>query len=134
MNLLVRYNDSKYGTTTSLQYLGGGSQRKHYSRSEPIDTFVERPYYQLDVPGRDPEMFYRVYSLTKAPARKAGELTGMMDFLTLQRSRARAWSYTPGQRRVGAGAGVQLRHAGRQHGGLELFDQALHVLRLAGSI
>ncbi|SES04843.1 MULTISPECIES: DUF1329 domain-containing protein [Halopseudomonas] len=122
-NLLVRYNDGKYGTTTSSSNTWLVDRNGSITRTANQSTFVERPYYQLDVPGRDPEMFYRVYSLTKAPARKAGELTGMMDFLDPTAQPRRAWSYTPGQRRVKLAPEFNYDTPVGSMGGLELFDE-----------
>src|SRR5690606_11486039 len=95
-NQLLRYNDGKFGTTTSSSNTWVVDSNGGVTKTATQSTFVERPYYQTDVEGRDPEMAYRVYSLTKAPARKAGELTGLNDYLDPTVKPRRAWSYTPG--------------------------------------
>ncbi|PCC99557.1 DUF1329 domain-containing protein [Halopseudomonas pelagia] len=122
-NLLVRYNDGKFGTTTSSSDTWVVDRNGSVTRTANQATFVERPYYQTDVPGRDPELFYRVYSVTKAPARKAGELTGLMDFLDPTAQPRRAWSYTPGQRRVKLAPEFNYDTPVGSMGGLELFDE-----------
>src|SRR5690606_38331791 len=86
-------------------------------------TFVERPFYQMDVPGRDEQMYTRVYSVTKEPARRAGEMTGYMDFLDPTSRPRRAWSYTPGQRRVKLAPEFAYDTPVASMGGIELFDE-----------
>ena len=122
-NLLVRYNDGKFGTTTSASNTWVVDRNGSVTRTATQATFVERPYYQTDIPGRDPQLFYRVYSVTKAPARKAGELTGLMDFLDPTEQPRRAWSYTPGQRRVKLAPEFNYDTPVGSMGGLELFDE-----------
>src|SRR5690606_32628192 len=85
-------------------------------------TFVERPFYQMDVTGRDEQMYTRVYSVTKDPARRAGEMTGYMDFLDPTSRALRAWSYTPGQRRVKLAPEFAYDTPVAGMGGIELFD------------
>ena len=80
-NQQVRYNDGKYGTTTSSSNSWLVASNGAVTKASEQATFVERPYYQDDVEGRDPQMYSRVYSVTKEPARRAGELTGYMDYL-----------------------------------------------------
>lgn len=122
-NLLLRYNDGKFGTTTSSSNTWVVDRNGNVTRSANQATFVERPYYQTDVEGRAPDMFYRVYSLTKQPARKAGELTGLMDFIDPTEKPRRAWSYTPGQRRIKLAPEFNYDTPVGSMGGLELFDE-----------
>jgi len=63
-------------------------------------TLQERPYYQVDQKDRDPQMFWRTYSVTRAPARLAGDMTMLVDYLDTDAKPRRAYSYSPGQRRV----------------------------------
>ncbi|MBA1277958.1 MULTISPECIES: DUF1329 domain-containing protein [Pseudomonadaceae] len=122
-NQLLRYNDGKFGTTTSSSNTWVVDSNGGVTKTATQSTFVERPYYQTDVEGRDPEMAYRVYSLTKAPARKAGELTGLNDYLDPTVKPRRAWSYTPGQRRVKLAPEFAYDTPVASMGGLELFDE-----------
>ncbi|SDS87677.1 Protein of unknown function [Halopseudomonas sabulinigri] len=122
-NLLVRYNDGKFGTTTSSSNTWVVDRNGSVTQSANQATFVERPYYQTDVPGRPEDLFYRVYSLTKQPARKAGELTGLMDFIDPTDKPRRAWSYTPGQRRIKLAPEFNYDTPVGSMGGLELFDE-----------
>lgn len=122
-NQLLRYNDGKFGTTTSSSNTWVVDSNGGVTKTATQSTFVERPYYQADVEGRDPEMAYRVYSVTKAPARKAGELTGLNDYLDPTVKPRRAWSYTPGQRRVKLAPEFAYDTPVSSMGGLELFDE-----------
>ncbi len=122
-NQLLRYNDGKFGTTTASSNTWVVDSNGGVTKTATQSTFVERPFYQTDVSGRDPEMFYRVYSLTKAPARKAGELTGLTDYLDPTAKPRRAWSYTPGQRRVKLAPEFAYDTPVSSMGGLELFDE-----------
>lgn len=86
-------------------------------------TLTEMPYYQTDMKDRDPEMYWRVLQLTKAPARKAGGMSGMVDYLdTVERPR-RAWSYTTGQRRVKLAPEFAYDTPVSDLGGVTLFDE-----------
>lgn len=122
-NQLLRYNDGKFGTTTASSNTWVVDSNGGVTKTATQSTFVERPYYQTDVAGRDPEMAYRVYSVTKAPARKAGELTGLNDYLDPTVKPRRAWSYTPGQRRVKLAPEFAYDTPVSSMGGLELFDE-----------
>lgn len=122
-NQQVRYNDGKYGTTTSSSNSWIVASNGAVTKASEQATFVERPYYQTDVAGRDPQMYTRVYSVTKEPARRAGELTGYMDFLDPTTRPRRAWSYTPGQRRVKLAPEFAYDTPVASMGGIELFDE-----------
>ncbi|MCL5042158.1 MAG: DUF1329 domain-containing protein [Gammaproteobacteria bacterium] len=122
-NQQVRYNDGKYGTTTSSSNSWIVASNGAVTKASEQSTFVERPYYQAHVAGRDPQMYTRVYSVTKEPARRAGELTGYMDFLDPTTRPRRAWSYTPGQRRVKLAPEFAYDTPVASMGGIELFDE-----------
>lgn len=95
-----------------LGYIGDTAIQAQHNRSWRIErngarimtadqsTFSERPYYQTGLGDRDPQMFWRTYSITQSPARKVGEITGVFDYLDTVSKPRRAWSYTTGQRRV----------------------------------
>lgn len=122
-NQQVRYNDGKYGTTTSSSNSWIVASNGAVTKASEQSTFVERPYYQAHVAGRDPQAFIRVYSVTKDPARRAGELTGFTDFLDPTTRPRRAWSYTPGQRRVKLAPEFAYDTPVASMGGIELFDE-----------
>ncbi|MEN1479165.1 DUF1329 domain-containing protein, partial [Pseudomonas aeruginosa] len=60
----------------------------------------EKPFYQLDVPGRDAKIAQRIWSRIVAPARTAGQASGYWDYLDPVANARYAWSYSTGQRRV----------------------------------
>lgn len=96
----------------TLGYYGPTAITATHNRSWMIDrsggrtmtadqaTFTERPFYQTELKDRNPQMSWRTYSVTQTPARKAGEITGISDFLDTVDKPRRSWSYMPGQRRV----------------------------------
>ncbi|WP_193073434.1 DUF1329 domain-containing protein [Pseudomonas sp. FME51] len=122
-NQQTRYNDGEYGTTTASSNSWIVASNGTVTKASEQSTFVERPYYQTDLEERDPQMYTRVYSVTKAPARRAGELTGYIDFLDPTQKPRRAWSYTPGQRRVKLAPEFAYDTPVASMGGLELFDE-----------
>lgn len=95
-----------------MRYQGDTAITTSHSRSWVIDstgrmimtaqqqTTSDSPYYQTELTDRDPAMGWRTYSHTQAPARRVGEMTGIADFLDPTEKARRAWTYTPGQRRV----------------------------------
>ncbi|QIB51458.1 MULTISPECIES: DUF1329 domain-containing protein [Pseudomonas] len=60
----------------------------------------EKPFYQLDVDGRDPKIASRIWSRIVAPARTAGTASGYWDHLDPVENDRYAWSYSTGQRRI----------------------------------
>ncbi|EIK52935.1 hypothetical protein YO5_04659 [Stutzerimonas stutzeri TS44] len=122
-NQLLRYNDGKFGTTTSASNSWIIDSNGGVTMASQQATFTERPFYQVDIDGRDPMMAFRTYSITKQPARKAGELTGLIDYLDPTAKPRRAWSYTPGQRRVKLAPEFAYDTPVASMGGLELFDE-----------
>lgn len=86
-------------------------------------TLEETPYYHEDLDGRDPQLYWRTYSVTQAPIRKAGEATGLMDFLDPTEKPRRAWSYTPGQRRIKLAPEFAYDTPVASMGGVTLFDE-----------
>ncbi|SFC40687.1 DUF1329 domain-containing protein [Massilia yuzhufengensis] len=86
-------------------------------------TFEETPYYHEDLDGRDDQMYWRTYSVTSAPIRKAGEVTGLMDFLDPTQKPRRAWSYAPGQRRIKLAPEFSYDTPVASMGGVTLFDE-----------
>lgn len=119
----LRYNEGKYGTTTSSSNSWIVDSNGGVTKASEQRTFEESPYYQTDVKGRNPQMYTRVYSVTKEPARRAGEVTGYADFLDPVKYPRRAWSYTPGQRRIKLAPDFAYDTPVASMGGLELFDE-----------
>ena len=86
-------------------------------------TRTETPYYQLDQKDRDPQMYWRTYSVTKSPARKSGLVSALVDFLDTETKPRRAWSYTPGQRRVKLAPEFAYDTPVAELGGATFFDE-----------
>jgi hypothetical protein len=86
-------------------------------------TMEETPYYHDDLDGRDAKLYWRTYSVTQAPIRKAGEATGLSDFLDPTEKPRRAWSYTPGQRRIKLAPEFAYDTPVASMGGVTLFDE-----------
>jgi len=80
-------------------------------------------WYQTDLDDRDPAMAWRLYSVTTAPARKAGEASGLIDYIDPVDKPRRAWSYTPGQRRIKQSPEFVYDTPVATMGGVTLFDE-----------
>ena len=119
----------------SLRYQGDTAITTSASRSWVVDTagtptmtaqqqtLTDGVWYQTDLDDRDPTMAWRVYSVTTAPARKAGEATGLVDYIDPVDKPRRAWSYTPGQRRVKQSPEFAYDTPVASMGGVTLFDE-----------
>jgi Protein of unknown function (DUF1329) len=122
-----------------LHYQGDTALTTSASRSWVIDsvgkptltaeqsTLTDPVWYQTDLTDRDPTMAWRVYSVTKLPARKAGEVTGLTDFIDPVEQPRKAWGYTPGQRRIKASPEFSYDTPVASQGGLTLFDELFIV-------
>lgn len=86
-------------------------------------TLEETPYYNDNLDGRDAQMYWRTYSVTTSPVRKAGEVTGLMDFTDPTQKPRRAWSYAPGQRRIKLSPEFSYDTPVASMGGVTLFDE-----------
>ncbi len=86
-------------------------------------TRQEKPYYQLEQADRDPAMLMRTYSITRAPSRLSGVGTGIVDYLDMDQKPRRAWTYTPGQRRVKLAPEFAYDTPVASLGGATLFDE-----------
>ncbi len=86
-------------------------------------TLVESPYYQTTLTDRDPGTYLRTYSNSTAPARSAGVMTGLVDFIDPVERARRAWSYTPGQRRVKLSPEFSYDTPVASQGGVTFFDE-----------
>lgn len=86
-------------------------------------TVQEKPYYQTSASDRDPQMYARSYGITKGPSRRAGEASGLLDFLDPTDKPRRAWQYTPGQRRVRLAPEFAYDTPVASQGGVTLYDE-----------
>jgi Protein of unknown function (DUF1329) len=86
-------------------------------------TFEEAPWYQTAQADRDPMMYSRVFSVTGYPARRAGEMVGLNDYLDPAAKPRRSWSYSPGQRRVKLAPEFNYDTPVASQGGVTLFDE-----------
>ncbi|GAA7766783.1 hypothetical protein RN01_28435 [Cupriavidus sp. SHE] len=86
-------------------------------------TYQDYVYYQVDQADRDPDMIWRTYSNNKVPARRAGEMTGLIDFLDPVDKARKAWNYMPGQRRVKLSPEFAYDTPVGSMGGVTLFDE-----------
>jgi len=98
------------------------------SAGNPVLTSTQRTlsdftFYQTSLSDRDPSMAWRVYSYTTAPSRKAGEMTGLTDYIDPVEKPRAAWSYTPGQRRVKKSPEFSYDTPVASQGGVTLFDE-----------
>jgi hypothetical protein len=98
-NQILRYQgDTEITTSNSKSWVIDSSGRAIMTAQQ--ETTTDEPYYQPDLADRDPNMISRQYSKTKAPARRVDEMTGIIDFTDPTDKARRAWTYSPGQRRV----------------------------------
>lgn len=86
-------------------------------------TYVEVPYYMDDLDGRDDRTYWNVWSVTQSPIRKAGELTGIVDYIDPVEKPRYAWSYTPGLRRIKKAPEFSYDTPVSSMGGVTLFDE-----------
>ena len=98
-NQILRYQGEAMTNTTASRSWVVDSSGKAVMTAEQA-TVQDFVYYQTNQADRDPDMVWRTYSISKSPARRAGEMTGLADYLDPVARPRRAWSYTPGLRRV----------------------------------
>lgn len=121
-NLAVRYSPTTAVTTAHGRSWFIDSSGKPTLVSDQI-TLTERPFYQVDEKDRDPSMYWRTYSMTNSPARLSGSMTMLLDFLDPTVKPDRAWSYSPGQRRVKLAPEFAYDTPVAQLGGVTFFDE-----------
>ncbi|MEE1924551.1 DUF1329 domain-containing protein [Pseudomonas sp. 148P] len=111
-----------YSTTSSSNswVMDANGQR---TKAAEQATFEEQPYYQPTQADRDPMMYARVYSLNNYPARRSGEVTVLNDYLDPATKARRAFSYSPGQRRVKLAPEFSFDTPVASQGGVTLFDE-----------
>ncbi len=119
-----------------LRYkIGTGSSTTKSSNSWVVDsngqvtktaeqaTFEEAPFYQVKQADRDPQMYARVFSRNDFPARRSGEVVVLNDYLDPLAKPRRAFSYSPGQRRVKLAPEFAFDTPVASQGGVTLFDE-----------
>ncbi len=121
-NLITRYVHEQGYTTDRARSWVIDSQGHPTMMSEQF-THTEMPYYQTGMSDRDPQMYWRVMAITRAPSRKAGEMSGLIDFLDTTEKPRRAWGYTPGQRRVKLAPEFAYDTPVSSLGGVTLYDE-----------
>jgi Protein of unknown function (DUF1329) len=121
-NLMLRYSPDTAVTTVHGRAWFMDSAGKATLTSDQI-TLTERPYYQTDLKDRDPQLFWRTYSMTNSPARMSGSVTMLLDYLDPEAKPRRAWSYSPGQRRLKLAPEFAYDTPISQLGGVTFFDE-----------
>lgn len=121
-NQILRYQgDTNIVTSASRSWVIDSSGKPTITAQQ--QTASDFPFHQTHLSDRDSKMAWRVYSATMAPARKAGEMTGLTDFLDPTDKPRVAWSYTPGQRRVKLSPEFSYDTPVASMGGVVLFDE-----------
>ncbi len=121
-NQQLRYQgDTAITTTSSRSWVVDSSGKPVLTAQQ--QTLSDFTFYQTSIADRDPDMAWRVYSITQSPARKAGEMTGLTDYLDPTLRPRKAWSYTPGQRRVKLSPEFAYDTPVASMGGVALFDE-----------
>lgn len=121
-NQLMRYQGNTAVITSNSRAWVIDSTGRMIMTSQQ-QTLTDSPYYQTERTDRDPAMGWRVYSNTQAPARRVGEMTGIIDFLDPVDKVRRSWSYTPGQRRVKLAPEFSYDTPVASMGGVTVFDE-----------
>jgi hypothetical protein len=121
-NQILRYQGETAITTSASRSWVVDSSGKAVATAEQA-TFQDFVYYQSDVADRDPDMAWRTYSISKSPARRAGEMTGLADYIDPVDRPRKAWSYTPGLRRVKLSPEFSYDTPVASMGGVTLFDE-----------
>jgi hypothetical protein len=121
-NQILRYQgDTAITTSASRSWVVDSSGKAVVTAQQA--TYSDFVYYQTDVADRDPDMAWRVYSITQEPARKAGEMTGLTDYIDPVARPRKAWSYSPGLRRVKLSPEFAYDTPVASMGGVTLFDE-----------
>ncbi|CAM3813742.1 Protein of unknown function [Pseudomonas synxantha] len=121
-NQQLRYKGAGYTTTPSSNSWVVDSSGSVTKTAESA-TFEESPYYQVKQADRDPQLYYRAWALDSYPARSAGQLIILADYLDPQSQPRRAWSYTPGMRRIKLAPEFAYDTPVPNQGGVNLFDE-----------
>lgn len=119
-NMLLAYA-GEMGTTTEMSRSWVVDSAGKVTMTAEQSTVQEKPYYQTG--DRDEQMYARAFSVTRGPSRRAGEASGLLDYLDPTDKPRRAWSYTPGQRRVKLAPEFAYDTPVASQGGVTLFDE-----------
>jgi Protein of unknown function (DUF1329) len=125
-NQVMRYQGTTGITTSNSRSWVIDTNGKPTLTSEQ-STYTDPVWYQVDQADRDPTMAWRVFSVTKSPARLAGGATGLVDYIDPDNQPRKAWGYTPGQRRIKASPEFSYDTPVASQGGLTLFDELFVV-------
>ena len=121
-NQQLLYKGAGYTTTKSSNSWVVDSQGSVTKTAESA-TLEESPYYQVKQADRDPQLYYRAWALDSYPARSAGQLIILADYLDPQSQPRRAWSYTSGMRRIKLAPEFAYDTPVPNQGGVNLFDE-----------
>ncbi|OOQ44879.1 hypothetical protein AO361_17485 [Pseudomonas fluorescens] len=121
-NQVLRYKGTGYTTTASSNSWVVDS-RGSVTKTAESATMEEAPYYQVQQADRDPQLYYRAWAADSYPARSAGQLIILADYLDPQVQPRRAWSYTPGMRRIKLAPEFSYDTPVPNQGGVNLFDE-----------
>jgi len=122
-NQQLRYKIGPGYSTTSSSNSWVIDSNGQVTKTAEQATFEETPFYQTSQADRDPMMYARVYSLNNFPARRAGEVIVLNDYLDPESKPRRSFSYTPGQRRVKLAPEFNFDTPVASQGGVTLFDE-----------
>jgi len=122
-NQQLRYKIGPGFSTTSSSNSWVVDSNGRVTKTAESSTFEEMPYYQVNRSDRDPSMYARVWAMDSYPARSAGQLIIMADYLNPQTQPRRAWSYTPGMRRIKLAPEFAYDTPVPNQGGVNLFDE-----------
>jgi hypothetical protein len=121
-NQLLRYiGETDVGTPAGRTFIVDATGRA--TLTAEVFGRTEVPYYQVDLDDRDPQLYWRTFSVTRAPARRAGEVSGLMDFLDPTVKPRRAWTYTAGQRRIRLAPEFSYDTPVSSIGGVQFYDE-----------
>lgn len=122
-NQQLRYKNGPGYTTTASSASWVVDSRGQVTKTAESATFEETPFYQVKQTDRDSMLYYRAWALDSYPARSAGQLIIIADYLDPTSKPRRAWSYTPGMRRIKLAPEFAYDTPVPNQGGVNLFDE-----------
>ncbi len=122
-NQQLRYKTGPGFTSTRSSNSWVIDARGQVIKTAESATFEETSFYQVRQADRDPNLYYRAWALDSYPARSAGQLIIMADYLDPTVKPRRAWSYTPGMRRIKLAPEFAYDTPVPNQGGVNLFDE-----------
>jgi len=121
-NMLVAYQGEGAWRNKQVRSYSVDSEGRSVLTSE-LQTYTERPFWQLERDDRESDMITRVQALFTGPSREVGRGSGTMDFLNPVEKSRYAWSYSPGQRRVRRAPEFAYDTPNPASGGTMFFDE-----------